>query len=271
MMVQIGNHQNAEVDESMIRHMVLNSIRFNRQKFRTEFGELIICADDKNYWRRKQFPYYKAARKKSRETSELDWNAIFQALNKIRDELMEFFPYKVLRIPTVEADDIIGTIVHHEGRPLNSGEKILILSGDKDYKQLHKYGNVSQYNPTLKKWVKEKDADAFLFEHIIRGDVGDGIPNCFSSDNCLVLGEKQKSVTQNRLSKLKEDLRAFGDTVERNFYRNQALIDLTKVPNDLQTQILEEYQKENTKDRSQLFNYFIQNKLKFLMDKIQDF
>ena len=132
LMMQLGNHKNAEVDENMLRHMILNSIRSNRTKFMAEFGEIIICADDKNYWRRSAFPYYKASRRKSREDSELDWNAIFTALNKIREEIKTFFPYKVIQIDTAEADDIIGTIVHKEGTIMNSGEKILILSSDKD-------------------------------------------------------------------------------------------------------------------------------------------
>ena len=133
MMMQIGNHHNAEIDENMLRHMILNALRSNRRKFHAEFGELVICCDDKNYWRRQMFPYYKANRKKSRDKSELDWNAIFTALNNIRDELKAFFPYKVIQIETCEADDIIGTIVHAEGTELNSGEPILVLSGDKDY------------------------------------------------------------------------------------------------------------------------------------------
>ena len=141
MMMQIGNHQNAEIDVSMLRHMILNTLRANRKKFTAEFGELVICCDDTNYWRRQMYPYYKANRKKTRDKSEMDWNAIFQALNSIRDELKEFFPYKVIQVETCEADDIIGVITHEEGTELNMGEPILILSGDKDYIQLHKYAN----------------------------------------------------------------------------------------------------------------------------------
>ena len=44
MMMQIGNHQNAQVDENMLRHMILNTLRFNRQKFHREFGELRLIA-----------------------------------------------------------------------------------------------------------------------------------------------------------------------------------------------------------------------------------
>ena len=181
LMAQLGTHRNAEVDENMIRHMVLNSLRFNRMKFKSEFGELIICADDRSYWRKDVFPYYKASRRKARDESELDWGCIFSALNKIRDELKEVFPYKVIQIDGCEADDVIGAIIHKEGKYLNSGENFLILSGDKDYIQLLKYANVKQYSPILKKWITHSNPEEYLFEHIIRGDAGDGVPNKYSS------------------------------------------------------------------------------------------
>lgn len=270
MMMQIGNHHNAQVDESMVRHMVLNSLRFNRRRFLAEYGELIICADDTNYWRKSLFPYYKASRKKDRQESELDWNAIFTALNNVREELKTFFPYKVIQIDNTEADDIIGTIVHKEGTVLNTGEPILILSGDKDYTQLHIYGNVDQWDPVRKRWIKHSDPEKYLAEHIVKGDRGDGIPNALSPDNCLVIGERQKKLTQKRLE-LFQDINNLDETTRRNWERNRMLIDLSQVPASIQKQILDEYKKENDKDRSQLLNYFIKNKLKFLMESIQDF
>src|SRR5210317_467333 len=103
LMVSLGGHK-VDVDENILRHMILNSIRYNRVKFNKEYGELVIACDDKNYWRRNIFPYYKAGRKKSREKSDLDWNSIFQSLNKIRDELKEFFPYRTIQVETAEAD-----------------------------------------------------------------------------------------------------------------------------------------------------------------------
>lgn len=270
MMVQIGNHQNAQVDENMIRHMVLNSLRFNRQKFHDEYGEFIICADDKNYWRRTYFPYYKASRRKAREQSELDWNAIFQALNNVREELKTYFPYKVIQIESAEADDIIGTIVHAEGTTLNTGVPILILSGDKDYAQLHVYANVSQYDPTRKRWIKHSDPERYLFEHIVKGDSGDGIPNILSPDNSFVIGERQKAITQKRLESF-ENINTLDETLQRNWARNKTLIDLSQVPESLKEKILDKYNEVNDKDRSQLFNYFIKNKLKYLMENIGDF
>lgn len=270
MMMQLGSHRNAQVDENMIRHMVLNSLRHNKVKFEKDYGEMIICADDKNYWRRSFFPYYKASRKKDREESEIDWKALFEAMNSIREELKTFFPYKVIQIETAEADDIIGTIVHEEGRDLNVGEKILILSGDKDYIQLHTYANVDQFDPTRKRWIKHSDPENYLFEHIVKGDRGDGIPNILSPDNCLVIGQRQGRVTQKRIEEAR-NINNLSEQVQRNFRRNRALIDLSQVPSGIKDQILQEYHRENRKDRSQLMNYFITKKLRNLMENLNEF
>ena len=271
MMVQIGNHKNMQIDENMLRHMILNTLRANRKKFGAEFGELVICCDDKNYWRRSQYPYYKANRKKARTESELDWSAIFTALNKIRDEIKTFFPYRVIQIETAEADDIIGTIVHNEGVELNNGaEQILVLSGDKDYIQLHKYANVKQYDPTRKRWITHSSPEKYLYEHIIKGDTGDGVPNILSPDNCLVVGERQRPITKKRLEGW-QDINTMTEEVKRNYMRNKSLIDLEQVPDYIKEQVLTEWNSENTNDRSQLLNYFIKNKLKNLMEAISEF
>jgi 5'-3' exonuclease len=270
MMMQIGNHHNAEIDVSMLRHMILNTLRANRKKFTDEFGELVICCDDGNYWRRQMYPYYKANRKKSRDSSELDWNAIFQALNEIREELKVFFPYKVIQIKTCEADDIIGVITHEEGTELNSGEPILVLSGDKDYIQLHKYANVKQYDPVRKRWISNSNPEKYLAEHILKGDAGDGIPNVLSPDNCFVMGIRQRPITQKRIAEW-NDINNMQDEVKRNYMRNKALIDLSEVPQGMKEEILKAWHEENGKDRSQLLNYFIKNKLRNLMECITEF
>lgn len=271
LMAQIGNHHNAQLDENMLRHMILNTLRSQRNRFKAQYGEFIICADDKNYWRKKVFPYYKASRKKTREKSELDWNAIFTVLNKVREELKTFFPYKVIQIPHAEADDIIGTIVHKEGTVLNTGaEQILILSGDKDYIQLHKYANVEQYDPTRKRWIKHSNPEAYLFEHIVKGDAGDGVPNILSSDNCLVVGERQRPITKKRLAEW-VDVDAMDESTKRNFHRNKMLIDLECIPDDVKEEVMLQYDNDEGKDRSQLLNYFINNKLKVLMEHINEF
>jgi 5'-3' exonuclease len=234
---------------------------------------MVIACDNTNYWRRQFFPYYKANRKKNQENSEMNWKAIFECMNKIRSELKEYFPYRVIDIESAEADDIIGTLVNEFGTELSIGEPILILSGDKDFIQLHTYANVAQYDPTRKKWVSHSDPQKFLEEHILKGDSSDGVPNVLSPDNCFVIGERQKPLTQKKIDALEEaDLFCKTDhPLHRNFLRNKTLIDLNFTPKDLRNKIMDSYNSQTGKDRSKLMNYFIDNKLRNLTEHIGEF
>ncbi len=272
LLMQLGNHTNAQIEENMVRHMILNSLRSYRTKFSAEYGELVIACDNTNYWRRKLFPYYKANRKKAQEKSDLDWKAIFECLNKIRAELKEFFPYKVIDIESAEADDIIGTLVFSAAVGPNPDDKVLILSGDKDFIQLHIYGNVKQYDPTRKKWITHNDPVQYLKEHVLKGDAGDGVPNILSSDNCFVLGERQRPLTARKMEHyLKLTPEEMETIVARNYMRNKQLIDLTETPEEIRVKIMESYYAQDNKDRSKLMNYFIANKLRNLTEHIGEF
>lgn len=269
LMVSLGNYTNAEVDENLFRHMCLNSIRANLMKFKGEYGNLVIAADGAHSWRKQIYPYYKANRKKDRDSSELNWTKIFEHLNKVRDELKEFFPFPVIHLDGAEADDVIGVLA----RNFNY-EKILILSGDKDFQQLQAYPNVEQYSPVFKKYLKCPDPEAFLKEHIIRGDVGDGIPNFLSPDNCLVVGTRQKSISSKKLEnwlKAKDAKDFCTEEMLRGHNRNELLIDLSNTPQTLQDQILAEYQNQLNKPKADLFDYFMTHRLRNLIEDIGDF
>lgn len=265
-----------EINENLIRHMVLTSIQYNRKKF-SEYGELIIACDDKNYWRKQYFPYYKANRKKSRDASALDWNAIFTALNNIREELKEYFPYRVIQVNSAEADDVIAALCIEYGRDLG-GDPILILSGDKDFVQLQRFSNVTQYDPVRKKYIKTPSPQEYLYEHIIRGDSGDGIPNFLSEDDIFIAEGRQRRVTSKKVNEWIQQLNTgkapeeiFEQSELRNWNRNTVLIDLMKVPNEIQAEVLNQYETQKGKGREKLFNYFIKHKLKNLTEKIGEF
>lgn len=273
LMMQIRN--SSEVEEDMLRHMILNSLRLYRTKFAKDYGDLVICCDDKNYWRKQIFPYYKAHRKADREKSPLDWNNIFTILNKVRDELKETFPWRVLQVETAEADDIIGTLCHRFGKILKADgvENILILSGDKDFGQLQKYANVEQFSPVTKKWIRINNPEAFLREHIMKGDRGDGIPNFLSGDNCIVAGQRQKPLMSKKLDTWisLDPLDFCNDMMLRNYKRNEALVNLDMIPREIQEQINNQYDNYQIPDRKGLLNYFIKNRLKHLMEHIGEF
>lgn len=267
LMVQLGNHLNAKIEESMVRHMILNSLRSYKQKYSLEFGEMVIACDNTNYWRKKLFPYYKANRKEAQAKSELDWNQIFECLNHIRQELKEYGPYRVIDVESAEADDIIATLVK------NFHEKILILSGDKDFIQLHVYPHVRQYDPVHKYWITHDNPRQFLKEHIINGDKGDGVPNILSPDNCFVIKQRQKPMTKKRMEQyIGLDSTSISDTViARNYERNEKLIDLSNIPREISEQVIEQYNIQSNRDRSKLLSYFMKYHLKHLTECISEF
>ena len=270
LMVQLGNHTNAQVEENMVRHMVLNALRSFKVKFGQEYGEMVIACDNTNYWRKKVFPYYKANRKKNIDASELDWKAIFECLNKIRAELKEFFPYRIVDVESAEADDIIATLVKEYSSPLHN---TLILSGDKDFIQLHTYDNVVQYDPVKKKFITNDDPSLFLAHHILKGDSSDGIPNVLSADNCFVVGDRQKPLTQKKIdSFISSDINTYPEAVLRNYHRNASLIDLNFIPQEISEKIMTQFKDQaGTRDKKKLMDYFISYKLKNLIGNIGEF
>lgn len=271
LMVAIGNHTNIPVDEGLFRHMVLNSLRSYKQQFGNTFGEIVIACDDRNYWRKQHFPYYKANRKKTRDASEINWTHVFEVFNKIKSELRDYFPYRVIQIETAEADDIIATLTVHYGYEEKSMHgDLLILSGDKDYIQLHKYQYVNQYDPTRKKWIKHDDPQKYLFEHICKGDSSDGIPNILSDGDTFVSGKRQKPLTQKKIDELYNNFDE-KHKYDLSYERNKQLIDLTMIPEHIKEQVIAKYEEEAGKDRSKIFNYFIKYKLKNLMENVGEF
>jgi hypothetical protein len=275
--------KDVDVNVPLLRHMILNVIRSYKNKFSEEFGdEVVIACDNRHYWRRKVFPHYKGHRKKARAASEYDWSAIFDALNIIRNELDEYFPYPVIDVEGAEADDVIGTLAEYsqtageDGGLFDEGTQIpfLVLSGDHDFNQLQKWSNVKQYSPAQRKWIKIKEpAAAVLMEHIITGDKGDGVPNMLSPDNSFADGIRQKSIRKALLAEWKITPPDQWITAEMShgYNRNQQLVDLSKTPQEIKDNIIESYQRQQGGDRSQLLNFFIKNKMRLMIDVISDF
>jgi hypothetical protein len=269
LMEQIGSSRTA-VDESLVRHMILNTIRTYVKKFKESHGpEVVIACDNKNYWRRELFPHYKAGRKKAREASGHDWPTIFDCLNTIRDELRDYSPYKVVTVETCEADDIIAALA----MKYSATQNIMILSSDKDFAQLQKYPNVDQYSPILKKHIKEPLPALQLKQLIIRGDKSDGIPNILSPDDVFVVGGRQKPITEAKIiGWMNQEPKEFcNEDMLRNFSRNETLIDLSKIPDKLRAAILDTYENAKGKTKQEFMNYMIANRLKNLIEVIDEF
>ncbi len=266
-MMSMGKEE-SEVDIDMVRHMILNSLRMYRSKYYDEYGELVLCCDGRYSWRREHFPQYKAARKTNREADNRNWTQIFECLDTIKSELKEFFPYKYIQIDEAEADDIIGVLARQ-----SRTEKVMIISGDKDFIQLQTYKNVKQYSPITKKLVTAKNPYNYLKEHIMRGDSSDGIPNFLSSDNCIVDKIRQKPLSKKKVESWLGESPVDFCTEEqlRNYHRNVKLIDLQYTPLDIVDKIKQQFNENPKGKRSGLLNFFVEKKLNNLIQDIGEF
>jgi len=265
---------NAELSEDFLRHMILNSIRMYSHKFKKEYGDIVIACDGGKSWRKGYFPQYKAHRKKAREDSGLDWNLFFEYLNQIREEIKENFPYKVIHLEHIEADDVIATLVK-ETQEFGKNEPVMIISSDKDFIQLQKYKNVKQFSPVQKKMVTDTNPHLYLFEHVLRGDSGDGIPNVLSSDSTFVDGLRQTPITQKKidawLEKAEDIKSAMDDETYRNYQRNKTLIDLDMIPEDYVDSIKYAYDNQSPAPRARMLDYLIKKRCKMLVESISEF
>jgi len=274
--LMVALNRGEDLDDDLARHIILNNIRYYRTRFTEDYGEVVICCDSRHYWRKDYFPNYKANRKVDRKKSEYNWDLIFETLNKIRDEIKENFPYKVIEVYGAEADDIIATLSKSEK------DNTIIISSDKDFIQLHS-DTIKQYSPVVKKFIDNKNPKQYLKEHIIKGDRSDGVPNVLSADDTFISDKRQKPIRKTVIAELLEEMNRFEptllynivrcpkDTWIRNWQRNETLIDLTKIPQNLAFSIQQEFENVKTGKRENLFNYFITNKLTNLLNNIGDY
>lgn len=269
--------------KNLIRHVTLSTIKSYKKKYGKEYGDIVICCDGRKYWRRDFFQHYKAGRKKARDASDLDWGLIFDTLSEMRDDLAKHFPYKVMHIERCEADDIIAALTKYaqENELVQEGlveesQKILILSSDKDFKQLQLYPNVKQWSPMQKKYVTatQREIIEYKIEHIVKGDSGDGIPNIMSKDDVFVVGERQRVVTAKRLQEFIDNgfLACKNDDERRNWQRNTVLVDFDHIPDDVRQEIVQSYiNTKPTGDKMAIMNYLIEHRCRLLLDELEDF
>ena len=254
------------VEEDLLRHTVLNTIRQYKQMHRhVDHGGFVICCDSPKNWRKESFPEYKANRKKKRETDTTDWTSLFEFLHQVIDDLREYFPYKVVKVESAEADDIIAVLTQEEMK-----NPTTIISSDKDFIQVQKYEGVQQWSPLTKDWVKG-DPEASLWEKLVKGDAGDGVPNILSSDDTFIVeGKRQRPISKKKMEMWKEDRSSWTDEMHRNFNRNEMMVDLEKTPESIRINIINQF-REQVPPHGRLMEYFTEKRLKNLMEHIEEF
>lgn len=275
---------NEDEVKNLIRHVTLSTIKSYKKKYGKEYGQIVIATDGRQYWRKEVFEHYKASRKKNRDASDLNWKLIFDTLSEMRDDLIKYFPYKVVNVQRAEADDIIAVLTKYiqDNELIQEGlmeepQKVLILSSDKDFKQLQLYGNVKQWSPMLKKYISatKQEIIDFKIEHIVKGDSGDGIPNLLSPDDIFLQdGVRQKSITAGRLAEFFEKGKdaCRNDMEIRNWDRNEKLVSFDFIPADVEAEIIEAYKASvPINDRMGIMNYLIEKRCRLLLDELEDF
>ena len=269
--------------KNLIRHVTLSTLKSYKKKYGKEYGELVICCDGRKYWRKEFFEFFKGMRKSNRDKSDLDWKLIFDTLSEMREDISQHFPYRVMHIDRAEADDIIAVMTQYlqENLLIQEGlveepQKILILSSDKDFKQLQLYPTVKQWSPMQKKYITatKKEIIEHKIEHIVKGDTGDGVPNILSKDDVFMKGERQKPVSAKRLQEFFDNgfIACRNDEERRNWHRNTTLVDFDHIPPDVKESIIVSYISSKPKgDKMSIMNYLMEHRCRLLLDEIEEF
>ena len=270
-MGQLGRGE--ELSENLVKHIILNNLRVYRNKYsEAKHGKMVICCDSYS-WRKDVFPEYKAARKTNRDKDKHDWQQIFDLIEDTLNDLRENFPYAVIKIDRAEADDIIGALTVHKSD--FGGEDVVIISADKDFIQLQSYGHVEQWSPLFNKMVKEDNPRRYLFEHLLKGDASDGVPNANSNDDVFITEGRQTPMTKKAIEKYwehREDLESIMEpNVFRNFVRNVQMIDLTNTPDSIRDEALNIYENYVYPARSNILTYLIEHRMKLLIESSSEF
>lgn len=263
-----------DVNEDLLRHQILNTIRGYNVKYRAKFGKLVLACDGGS-WRKNVFPEYKASRSTGRAESTIDWDDVWRVINLIREEIEEHMPYKVVQIRGAEADDVIATLVEST-QEFGNMEPVMIISADKDFIQLQKYNNVSQFSPMTKKIMTDKNPRRYLIEHILRGDSSDGVPNVLSPNDVFIDSVKRQKplttkVIETWVSSYSNLENVMPSDVYKNFLRNRECIDLSYIPSDISTRIIEAYEAQEDTPNSKVFNYLVSKGCRMLVGCAAEF
>lgn len=261
-------------DFMLWRYNIFNSIYQSLWKEDNIF-EVVIAVDDKNSWRKSYFPRYKESRKKQRDKSDVDWGLLFGNIDKLVRDLKHYMPFKVIKIRSAEADDIIAVIAK------NIKEDVVIISNDEDYLQLCS-DRIKLYNPNKKKYIKYDDCKNFLLEKIMLGQKKDDIFNIITPDDWgqteETMGKRKPGFGPAALKKVLDEgvdewlekkniNKIYGEVdVKRNYKRNQVLIDFDKIPRTITGRILDKYDNYSFPPPSNIFQFFKKYRMRSFLD-----
>jgi hypothetical protein len=93
-----------------------------------------------------------------------------------------------------------------------------------------------------------------------------------SDDNVLVEeNARQTPLRKAKMDMLISDPEALGTTIARRIIRNRDMIDLSRVPQDLKSEILEAFNLPAKGSINSLMTLFTKHQMKLLIESLQDF
>lgn len=272
-------NEGEKITTNLMRHLVLSTLKHNVLKFRKDgYEDVIICVDNAmpSYWRREEAYYYKKNRAKGREESSWDWEGYFLGLRTVIEEFKQNMPYTIIDVPKAEADDGIAVLTQKLSL---EGRKVMIISSDGDFTQLHKYPNVSQYSPMQKKLVKSKTGSPALdlMTKIIKGDGKDNVASIKVRSDFLytkIEGERMPPIKTKFVEECldSDDItKLLSESEYKRFLENRVLIDFDYIREDIKNAILDLYNNYKVPGKNKIYSYFVKSGLSKLMKDIGQF
>ena len=243
---------NPAPDWGLHKHSLIQSIFYNIRKFNP--SEVILAVDDKNCWRKKVYPEYKAHRKDKKDNDIFPWDEYQIYINSFLEDIKATFPFMVIQVSYSEADDVIGVLAKHI-----PSDKV-VVTADSDYIQLMSIPKLKLFNPLKDKFVINDNPKMSLMVKILAGDSGDNIPNIKprlgpkTAEKLIINNEVESFIADNKLTE--------------NFVRNQKLIDWNYIPEILKSKIIETYSNYKLNTTSDIFGFMIRHRLRKHLEDI---
>lgn len=251
-------------DYMLWRYNIFNSIYQSLWK-QNSVKEMIIAVDDRSSWRKSYFKRYKESRKKQRDKSDVNWKELFEELNTLVSDLKHYMPFKVIKIRSAEADDIIGVLA------TVLEDNCVVISNDEDYLQLIS-DRVKVYNPGKKEYSECADPQGFIKMKSFMGQKKDDIFNIITPDDWgqteKTEGKRKpgfgevayqkviKEGTEQWLEK-KHINKHYGEIdVKANLKRNRILMDFNYIPQTIKNRVCDAYNDYTFPPPSNIYQFF---------------
>lgn len=263
------------------RYNCINSIMTTLWKIK-DVVEVVVAVDDRNQWRKAYYSRYKESRGKKKKTSDHNWEDIYKHMNILAADLKHHFPFKLLKVRSAEADDIIAVL----SRKMSNDS--IIIARDEDYFQLFaRRPNLRIYDPIKQVLYSPKDIPDmkdFLLELVFSGQKKDDIPNIYTPNDWGLTPNTERKrrpgFGPKKWEVVRQDIKGFLDAgysnkaygkvnLRENLKRNRILVDFDKIPQTLVQRIVDCYNNSyNFPPSENIYLFFEKNNMHTFLENI---